>query len=300
MDYQNYYRTLGIDRDASGDEIKQAYRRLARKYHPDVSKEPDAEKHFKAVKEAYEVLSDPEKRATYDNLGQWAGGAHGGGRPPRSREAPGGGSFSDFFETFFGRRGKGFRGFGSPGRDQSAKILITLEDAVNGASRMFSLEIPELDEGGRSRTRHRRLRVRIPPGVTQGTRIRLTGQGSPGSAGGPPGDLYLEVDLQPHPLFRVNGQDIELDLPVTPWEAALGETVTVPTLRGQVRMRIPAGSQSGRRFRLKGRGLPGESPGDQYVVMQIHTPPADRSEAKTFYHNMKHEMPFDPRKGLGM
>ena len=298
MEYKDYYKTLGVSRDATAEEIKKAYRRQARRFHPDVSQEPDAENRFKAVKEAFEVLSDPEKRATYDNLGSnWQTAER---FTNRRRDRRSESSFSDFFESFFGRAAKSWGGWGSPGQDQDATIRIDLEDAVNGTQRLFTVQVPEIDRQGRRQTRERRLRVRIPPGVNDSTRIRLAGQGSPGSGGGRPGDLYLKVEIKPHPLFRIEDRDVFLDLPVTPWEAALGETVEVPTLRGRVQMRIPAGSQSGRKFRLRRRGLPGDPPGDQYVILQIHVPPAGSSEAKTFYHNMKQEMPFDPRKDRGI
>ncbi|EHQ52896.1 heat shock protein DnaJ domain-containing protein [Ectothiorhodospira sp. PHS-1] len=311
MEYKDYYKVLGVERTATQDELKKVYRRLARKYHPDVSKEPDAEERFKAVNEAYEVLGDPEKRKTYDQLGShwrpgqdfrpppdfdaWFGGAPGG----RAGGFSGGfqddftqSDFSEFFEALFGRQGaqrtrghRTQRGFAGQGEDRTARIRLDLERAVKGGS--VSVRVGD-----------RTLQVKVPPGVTEGQRIRLAGQGAPGIGGGSSGDLYLEVHIKPHPYFRLEGRDVHLDLPITPWEAALGATVNVPTLDGRVDMKIPAGSQSGRRLRLKGRGLPGTPPGDQYLVLQIHTPPADEKSARSLYERMSKEMPFDPRAHL--
>jgi curved DNA-binding protein len=313
MKYKDYYKILGVSRDASREEIKRAYRRLARKYHPDVSKEPDAERRFKEINEANEVLKDQEKRGTYDALGkQWQAGQD--FRPPPwggqgfHREfhfdTEDAGQFSDFFSSLFGGTGRGMGGgaeggFRSRGSDQSARVRITLEESYAGATRRLHLDLPEPDAHGRIHTRPRTLNVRIPPGVTGGQKIRLPGQGQAGLFGGPKGDLYLEVEILPHPLYRLEGRDLYLQLPVTPWEAALGETVSVPTPGGAVNLRIPAGSQSGRKLRLKGRGLPGTLPGDEYVVLEIHTPPADTEQAKELYRRMAQELPFDPRARLG-
>ncbi len=322
MQYKDYYKIMGVARDASTDEIKRAYRKLARKYHPDVSKEAGAEERFKEVNEAYEVLKDPDKRAAYDRLGSgwrpgeeftpppsWGGaggfdfgaGYGGFGRDDATR-------FSDFFETLFGggfggragagaARGAGFR---MRGQDEHAKILISLEDAYNGATRTLQLAVPEMDAHGAVTTAARTLHVRIPAGVTQGQQIRLAGQGGPGIGGGPAGDLYLEVDLQPHPLFHAEGKDLHLNLPLTPWEAALGATLTVPTLGGKVEVKIPPGSQSGQKLRLRGRGLPGATPGDQYVILQIVVPRATTDQARSLYERMAREMPFNPRSHLGV
>ena len=315
MDFKDYYATLGVERSASTDEIKRAYRRLARKYHPDVSKEADAEARFKDVGEAYEVLKDPEKRAAYDQLGaNWKAGQD--FRPPpgagareyyyASGQGAGGeqfGGFSEFFESLFGR-GAGTRagaGGAGPfhyrqagpmrGEDQHARIKISLEDAFHGANR--TLEVRSPNKGKQN------IRVAIPKGVTEGQRIRLAGQGTPGANGGTPGDLFLEVTFEPHPIFEADGRNILLTLPVAPWEAALGETVGVPTLGGKVELRIPAGSQSGRRLRLKGRGLPGTPPGDQIITLRIDTPPADSSFARKLYEEMRKKMPFNPRHDIG-
>lgn len=320
MDFKDYYATLGVERGASGEEIKRAYRKLARKYHPDVSKEADAEARFKEVGEAYEVLKDPEKRAAYDQLGaDWKAGQE--FRPPPGAGAreyyyssgggPGGeqfGGFSEFFESLFGRGGMAGGPRGGPGvgpgggafhyrqagpmrgEDQSARVKISLEDAFHGANRTLEVRSP-------GKGRHN-IRVAIPKGVTEGQRIRLAGQGTPGANGGPAGDLFLEVMFEPHPIFEAQGRNILLTLPVAPWEAALGETVGVPTLGGKVELRIPAGSQSGRRLRLKGRGLPGSPPGDQIVTLRIDTPPADTSFARTLYEEMRKKMPFNPRRDI--
>mgnify|MGYP006284242351 FL=1 len=315
MDFKDYYGVMGVARDATQDDIKRAYRKLARRYHPDVSKEPDAERRFKELGEAYEVLRDPEKRAAYDQLGSsWKEGQE--FRPPPGwdagfefsggvgGEAPGG--FSDFFETLFGR---GFRsaGFGAReagpmrGEDHHSKIEVDLEHAYHGATLNLDLRVPQYDAHGHLSSRTRRLQVRIPKGVTTGKRIRLAGQGGAGFAGGPPGDLYLEVAIRPHPVYQVEGKDLYLNLPVTPWEAALGARVKVPTLGGQVDVTVPAGSRGGQRLRLKGRGIPvpGESAGDQILVLQVAVPPADTPEKKALYEEMARTMRFDPRSGLG-
>ncbi len=296
MEYKDYYKTLGVARDASTEDIKRAYRKLARKYHPDVSKEANAENRFKDVAEAYEVLKDADKRAAYDQLGSnWQAGQgfspppdwH-GGKGFEFRTSGGGAGFSDFFDSLFGR---GFAGSHGPqrrsarGEDQQARVQITLEDAFHGSTRAVNLSQP----GGRSRT----LEVRIPKGVRAGQRIRLAGQGSNG------GDLYLEVEFAPHRLYRLEGADLYLDLPITPWEAALGATVKVPTLGGAVELNIPAGSQSGDKLRLRGRGLPTTpTPGDQYVVLKMVTPPAETDAARELYGRLAKELPMDPRRTL--
>jgi curved DNA-binding protein len=308
--YKDYYSILGVPRDASTDAVKRAYRRLARKYHPDVSKEPNAEERFKEVNEAYEVLKDPQKRAAYDRLGEsWQAGQE--FAPPPGWQAGvdfGGGGFtaadasrfSDFFESLFGATGRrggpgGWRGaFHVRGADERVRVPITLEEAFRGASRTLHVQTPGAASG-----RGRSLKVRIPPGVTQGQQIRLAGQGGPGAGGGESGDLYLEVDLVPHRLFKLDGRDVYLNLPVAPWEAALGAKVKVPTLDGRVEVTVPPGSQSGRKLRLKGRGFPGHPTGDQYVVLQIVTPPADSPASRALYERMARELAFDPRAEMG-
>lgn len=318
MDYKDYYKIMGVARDASQDEIKRSYRKLARKFHPDVSKEANAEDKFKELQEAYEVLKDPEKRAAYDQLGsQWRSGQD--FRPPPdwgkgfefSRGGFGGSGagaedagFSDFFSSLFGERspfrqqGSGRHRYAQSGQDHVAKIEIPLEDAYKGGSQTIELRSPELSSDGHVVTRPRTLRVAIPAGVTEGQQIRLPGQGSPGLGGGPAGDLYLDISFKPHPLYQVQGRDVTLTLPIAPWEAALGETVSVPTLGGPVEMRIPAGARSGQKMRLRGRGLPGSTPGDQYNVLKIVLPPQNTPEARALYERMKQDLPFDPRAEL--
>jgi curved DNA-binding protein len=314
-EYKDYYKTMGVARDVGQDELKRVYRRLARKYHPDVSKEKDAEARFKDVQEAYEVLKDPEKRAAYDQLGSnWRQGQD--FRPPPdwgqnfefSGSAFGGeeGGFSDFFSSLFGQRagarggrgGGGGRGFAMAGDDQVATIEIDLEDAYRGGAKTIELKSQQLGDDGRISMQPRTLKVTIPTGITEGKRIRLAGQGSPGHGGGPAGDLYLEIKFSKHRQFDVDGRDVTLTLPVAPWEAALGATVPTPTLGGPVDLRIPANAKAGQRMRLKGRGLPGTPPGDQYVVLKIVLPPADTDEARELYEQMQRELPFDPRAEL--
>ena len=297
MQYKDYYKILGVERSASADELKKVYRRLARKYHPDVSKEPNAEARFKEISEAYEVLKDPDKRSAYDRLGaNWQAGQE--FRPPPGWQDFSTGfssgfstrGFSDFFDALFGggfdrTQPRGGSGFNAKGADQHSSIGIFLDDAYKGARKKIRLD------GNRS------LDIKIPAGVTDGQRIRLAGQGSTGSGRGPRGDLYLEVNIKPHPYFKTEGRDVILDAPITPWEAALGAKIQVPTLGGRVDVRVPPGSQSGRKMRLKGRGLPGQPSGDQYVVLQIVTPPVDSEATREFYARMEKLFSFNPRLG---
>jgi len=314
MEYKDYYRIMGIERDATQDEIRRAYRKLARKYHPDVSKEGDAEARFKEVGEAYEVLKDPEKRAAYDQLGaDWKSGQD--FKPPPDWDAGfefsgggytagGGGVHSDFFEELFGRQFRhadaGRQTFRMRGEDHHAKVLIDLEDSFSGTTRSMSLRVPEVTDEGHVITRERTLNVRIPRGIRPGQQIRLAGQGTPGSGGAGPGDLYLEVAFREHTMYRVDGSDIYLDLPVAPWEAMLGASIKAPTPLGAVDLRIPADSNQGRKLRLKGRGLPGKSPGDLYVVLQVTLPPADSEDAKRLYGQMRDKLGFNPRAKMGV
>ena len=316
MDFRDYYKVMGVARDATQDEIKRVYRKLARKYHPDVSKEEDAEDRFKEVGEAYEVLKDPEKRAAYDQLGaDWKSGQefH---RPPNwdtGFEFSGGGftggdagAYSDFFESLFGH---GFTsrpdsrdraGFHTRGEDHHARVLIDLEDAYQGATRAIVLQTPKLDNSGHVITTERTLNVKIPKGIKQGQRIRLSGQGSSEFGNGKAGDLYLQIVFKPHPVYRIEGCDIYLDLPVAPWEAALGATVKVPTPDGVVDLKIPAGTGRKRKLRLKGRGIPGKPAGDLYVLPQIALPDADSDAARELYQKMELELAFNPRASLGV
>ncbi len=305
---------MGIKKDATQDEIKRAYRKLARKYHPDVSKEANAEEKFKQVGEAYEVLKDPEKRAAYDQLGtSWKAGQE--FKPPpgwdTGFEFSGGGftggdasAYSDFFESLFGqgfsRTHGGQTQFHARGEDRHAKISIDLEDAYHGAARTITLRTPELDAKGHVITHEHTLNVRIPKGVKAGQRIRLAGQGTPGFGKGGAGDLYLQIEINPHPFYRIEGRDLYLDLPVAPWEAALGAKVKAPTPEGIVDLKIPPGSASGHKLRLKGRGIPGKPPGDLYVILQIALPPAADDQAKALYREMEQELAFNPRAGLGV
>lgn len=311
-EYKDYYKIMGVARDVGQDELKRVYRRLARKFHPDVSKEANAEAHFKEVQEAYEVLKDPQKRAAYDQLGSnWRQGQE--FRPPpewgQNFEFSGSqfaeeGGFSDFFSSLFGQRpggGRargGARGFAMAGDDQVASIEIDLEDSFHGGSKTIELKGPQMGDDGRVTVQPRTLKITIPAGIVEGQRIRLAGQGSPGQGGGPSGDLYLEVHFRKHRLFTAEGRDVTLSLPVAPWEAALGATVPTPTLAGPVDLRIPPNAKSGQRMRLKGRGLPGSTPGDQYVVLKIVLPPSDSPQARELYERMQRELPFDPRAEL--
>ncbi len=314
MEYKDYYKILGVARDAKEDEIKRSYRKLARKYHPDVSKEPNAEERFKEVQEAYEVLKDQQKRAAYDQLGSgWQSGQE--FRPPPNwqgfegqspfEEMHMGGDFSDFFASLFGG-GAGMRGgfrqarqanIHQPGRDQHAVINISLNEAFQGGSKTVHLQIPEIDANGQMRATTRTLKITIPKGVVTGQQLRLAQQGAPGM-GAPPGDLYLEIHITPDPIFSLQGKDVYLTLPITPWEAALGGKVKIPTLGGSVEMKIASGAQAGQKLRLKGRGLPGTPAGDQYALLQIVTPPARTDAERALYEKMAQEMPFDPRKAL--
>lgn len=319
MEFKDYYKVMGLERGASVDEVKKAYRKLARKFHPDVSKDPQAEARFKELGEAYEVLKDPEKRAAYDRLGaDWKAGQE--FRPPpdwnAGFETPGRGfgggeafDHSDFFETLFRRgfaeagaaRGHGGgEGLHAQGQDHHAKILIDLEEAYQGASRTITLRIPEVDAQGHVTAREHNIDFNIPRGVRAGQHIRLAGQGGVGIGRGGRGDLYLEVEFRPHAHYRVDQRDVYLDLPVAPWEAALGAQIEVPTPGGTVELTVPAGSGAGRKLRLKGRGIPGNTPGDFYFVLQIALPPADNDKARALYAEMAQQFKsFHPRAKLG-
>lgn len=326
MEFKDYYQVMGLARDASQDDIKRAYRRLARKYHPDVSKEADAERKFKELGEAYEVLRDADKRAAYDRLGPnyragqdfqpppgWDAGFESAGRAGHA-EREQAQDYSDFFESLFGRgdigggarAGRSARGaFHMQGEDRHARIQIDLEDAYTGATRMITLELPQIDEQGHVTLRERQLEFKIPRGVRAGQHIRLAGQGGPGLGDGKPGDLYLEVEFRTHAHYRVDRRDVYLDLPVAPWEAALGAEITVPTPSGQLALTIPPGSNAGRKLRVKGRGIPGATPdaaaGDFYFVLQIVTPSADGEAARTAYRELAAQFPaFQPRARLGV
>jgi curved DNA-binding protein len=314
MKFKDYYQTLGVSREATAEELKKAFRKLARKYHPDVSRERDAEARMKEVNEAYAVLSDPEKRAAYDQLGQgyqpgqefrpppgWDAGFEFSGHGFSPREA---GDFSDFFAELFGGMGgaRGFqRGarqshFHARGEDHHAKVLLDVEDAFAGATRQISLRLPRLDPAGRVALDTRTLQVKIPRGVRAGQIIRLAGQGAAGVGGGAAGDLLLEVQFRPHPRYRMDGRDLHLTLPVAPWEAALGAVVPVTLPDGTVKVRIPEGAQSGRQLRVRGKGIPGTPPGDLLLELRVVLPPADNPRAKALYESMARELAFNPRE----
>jgi len=316
LDFKDYYATLGVARNATAEDIKKAFRKLARKYHPDVSKEPDADARMKELNEANAVLSDPERRAAYDQLGQ---GYRSGQefRPPPGWDAgfefTGGGfsqpeaaDFSDFFAELFGRMGgRGARAHPGAahgrGEDHHAKVLIDLEDAIRGATRQISLRVPRIDESGRVTLDTRTLNVQIPKGLRDGQILRLAGQGAPGLGQGPPGDLLLEVHISPHPRFRVDGRDLYLTLPVAPWEAALGAVIPVAMPDGErLKVRIPEGAQSGRQLRVRGRGIPGDPPGDLLLGIEVVVPPATTAQARELYEKMARELAFDPRAGKGI
>jgi curved DNA-binding protein len=292
MEYKDYYKTLGVERTASADDIKTAYRKLARKYHPDISKEAGAEARFKEINEANDVLSDLEKKKAYDELGMaYAQGQQ--FRPPpnwsETHEFRGGGrgEFSDFFEELFGARARGGRpsSFRVRGGDAHARVVIGLRDSFTGATRQLGI-------GGKT------LNVRIPKGVMPGQVIRLKGQGGQGLGGEEAGDLYLEVEFAPDPVFRVEGRDIHIDLPVAPWEAALGAEIRTPTPTGPIMLRIPPNSQQGRELRVKGKGLSAAAPGDLHVHLKIVLPDANSEKAKALYADMARELAFNPRKDM--
>ena len=312
MEFKDYYQVLGVPRDATAEDIKKAYRKLARKYHPDVSKEKDANARMKEVNEANAVLSDPEKRAAYDQVGSgyrpgqdfrpppdWDEGFEfsGSGIPPD--EAAG---FSDFFSELFSRRG-GTRSsrftqggdFRMRGEDHHAKVLLDVDDAFEGATRQISLRVPKLDGEGRVHLETRTLEVKIPRGVYPGQMIRLAGQGGPGIGGAEAGDLLLEVAFKPHPRFRVEGRDLHVTLPIAPWEGALGAVVPVETPGSRLNVRIPAGAQSGREMRVRGKGIPANPPGDLFLHLQVVLPPAETPKARELYETMARDLAFDPR-----
>jgi curved DNA-binding protein len=307
MKFKDYYEVLGIARDATADDVKHAYRKLARKFHPDVSKDPDAEVRFKELGEAYAVLKDPEKRAAYDQVGsQWKSGQD--FQPPPGWDAGfefGGREFetgpdmdqSEFFEALFGRHGRSRQHprMHAKGEDHHAKVMIDLEDAYRGAQRSVSLRMPVLDAQGHITMRERKLDVSIPKGIRAGQHLRLAGQGGPGMGEGPAGDLYLEIAFNPHPKFRADGRDVYLDLLLAPWEAALGAAITIPTPDGPVELSIPPNSAAGRQLRLKGRGIPGTPPGDLFVVLKLVLPAADSEIAREAYRTMAKAFAFNPR-----
>ena len=316
--YKDYYATLGVARDASADDIKKSYRKLARKYHPDVSKEKDAEEKFKEVQEAYETLKDTEKRAAYDQLGRYQPGED--FRPPPGWERQfrfEQGSFDDFdladlFEHFGGgpfqgrsarsrRGGPGAGGFAMRGQDYEVTAHLTLEDLYRGAEVSLDLAAPEMTPDGAVRRVPKTVRVRVPKGATDGQRLRVPGKGGSGAGNGSAGDLYLNIALHPHPLYKVSGHDLYLELPVAPWEAVLGSEVEVPTLDGRVKVSVRPGSRSGQKLRLAGKGLPKprEGLGDLYCVLQVVTPSVLSEREKQLYEELGRISGFNPRGHLG-
>jgi len=312
LKYKDYYQILGVERDASQSDIKKAFRKLARKFHPDVSKADDAEARMKEINEANAVLSDPEKRAAYDQLGQ---NYHSGEefQPPPNWDAgfefSGGNNadFSDLFSQLFGRMGTGEkrgrsgdnRSFHSRGEDHHAKIMLDLADAFLGATRQISLRTPHVDAQGHVGLISHTLNVKIPKGVYEGQIMRLAGKGSPGVGDGKPGDLLLELHFNPHPRFKVDGCNLYTKLPVTPWEAALGAMIPVNLFDNDIKVRIPADTQSGQQLRVRGKGIPSKTPGDLILDIQVVLPSATTQKAKELYESMARELAFDPRSNNG-
>jgi len=312
MKYSDYYAALGVERGASQDEIKKAYRRLAQKYHPDVSKEPEAEARFKEIAEAYQTLKDPGKRAAYDELGKRPQGEE--FRPPPGwtrQHAAGDGAgegqfsfedmdFADLFSRFGARRGGGAHGSGTggtPGQDFEIPVEISLEDAFRGTTLELQLQMPEYDESGGVRRVPRTVKARVAPGAVDGQRLRLPGKGGKGFNGGRDGDLYLDITLKPHALYRATGHDLYVDLPLAAWEAALGASVEVPTLAGAVNLKVPAGTNSGRKLRLSGRGLPKPrgGAGDLFAVAQIVMPSQLSDRERELYESLRQAAGTNPR-----
>ena len=309
MEFKDYYAILGVTDSADAKSIKTAYRKLARKYHPDVNREPGAEDRFKEVAEAYEVLGDSEKRAEYDEVRQYRQAGGGFEVPPGWQGAGGFGGrgardFSDFFEAIFesAGRGAGFQGpareAGYRGQDVEMELPIFLEDTLADESKKIAYQLPQYDSAGRrladiSKT----LNVKIPPGVADRERIRLKGQGAPGVGGTSNGDLYLIIRLVPHPLFDVEGHNLIITVPLTPWEAALGTKVTLPTLKGKVQLTIPANSQTGQRLRIKGRGLVNKlgATGDLYAVLKVVMPSKHDEAIQRLWQQLAEHAGFDPR-----
>jgi curved DNA-binding protein len=320
MKYADYYAALGVERDASPEAIKKAYRRLAQKHHPDVSKEPGAEARFKEIAEAYQTLKDPEKRAAYDALGSRPQGEEFRPPPDWARQHGGGGGeqfsfddvdFSDLFSRFGSRGAAGGGSFAGrdgalPGQDFEVPVEISIEDAFRGTTLSLSLSMPEYDGTGRLRRVPHTVNARVAPGAVDGQRLRLPRKGGKGFNGGRDGDLYLDITLKPHPLYRATGHDLYLDLPLAPWEAALGASVEVPTLAGAVSLKVPAGTSSGRKLRLAGRGLPKArgGAGDLFAVAQIVVPAELSERERDLYGQLgeaaassaRDASAFDPRR----
>jgi curved DNA-binding protein len=320
--FRDYYEVLGVSRTATQDEIRRSYRKLARKYHPDVNKAGDAEDKFKELSEAYEVLKDPEKRKKYDQLGaDWKTGQE--FRPPPGWETHfdfgrgaggqtefqwgGTGGYSDFFEMLFGGKqfrtgaggGRGRRGqvWSQAGADQEATIRISLEDVFHGATKSITLQMQSVTPEGQLSVQEKSYEVKIPAGIQSGQKIRLTGQGSAGMGGGPPGDLYLKVEVEPHPHYQLKGRDLSVALPIAPWEAVLGVEAHLATLSGPVTLKVPPGTQSGRKLRLRGKGMPNPkgSPGDLLVVISIVVPQEPSKREQELFEELQKVSDFRPR-----
>jgi curved DNA-binding protein len=316
MEYKDYYKTLGVGKNASTDEIKKQYKKSARKYHPDINKAKDAEQRFKDIGEAYEVLKDSKKRKAYDRYGSnWKDGqqqqqqqnyqqASGGGYG-----AAGGfdfgngfddsGQFSDFFDSLFGggrKRSQSARQ-SYKGEDINVSMSIPIEDAYTGSTRLITFQTPGLTPDGQVSNKDINLNVKIPKGIKKGQKIRLAGQGSPGFNGEPAGDMYIEIGFQKHPLFYANGANVYINLPVIVWEATLGKNIDVPTPISSIKVTLPVGITHGKKLRLKGKGIPAKIPGDLYLVVNIVFPPANSAKAKKIYEAMK-ELDFDPREKI--
>jgi curved DNA-binding protein len=300
VEYKDYYKTLGVEKTADAAAIKKAYRKLVRQYHPDVSKLKDADSKTKELNEAYGVLGDAEKRAAYDELGNAPRGGQGFQPPPdwgRQHGFSGGGADpSDFFSDLFANMGGGGAGrrgggFSSRGEDIHASIEVELSDAYTGVTRNITLRVPQ----GRGAPQEKTLAVNIPKGVTPGQQLRLGGQGHPGNGGGSAGDLYLEIKVRGDARYRIEGVDVYETVPATPWEMALGGSIAVPTPSGTVEVNVPPGSQTGRKLRLKGRGIPAAAPGDLYLILEVVLPPATSDAAKALYEQMARDLAFNPR-----
>ncbi|MHA7815847.1 MAG: DnaJ C-terminal domain-containing protein [Pseudohaliea sp.] len=306
VEFKDYYGILGVAEDAETADIKAAYRKLARKYHPDLNPDAEAEARFKEVAEAWEVLKDKERRAEYDELRRY------GGRRPEDFEPPPGwqstagsrhrqfsGDFSEFFNSIFGGAAERPGGFGFRGQDIEIELPVFLEETVTETSKPVSYELPVVEQG-RVRQSRKSLKVKIPAGVVDGQRIRVRGQGMPGEGGAAAGDLYLHIRLVPHPVFDVEGHNLLLTVPLAPWEAALGARVLVPTLDGRINLTIRPGSQAGQKLRIRGKGLVGPAGrGDLYAVLKVVMPAESSPEADRLWGELAEKAAFDPRAGWG-